>query len=84
MEIERPLDQIVGFCKPLHSLRSVGGGHDHLVTCSNPFAANFAPHLLAFSLEDPEHVRNAIGRSPTKLQSQYIGFRALSWFLLVA
>ena len=84
MEIERPLDQIVGLGKPFHSLRSVGSGHNHLVTRSNSFAANLAPHLLAFTFEYPQHVKDGIGRRPAKLQCRYRGLRALSRFLLVA
>ena len=84
MEIERPLDQIVGLGKPFHSLRSVWSGDDHLVTASNSIAADFAPHLLAFSLEDPQHVIDGIGRSPTNLQSRDTCVRVLSRFLLVA
>ena len=83
MEIERPLDQIVGLGKPFHSLRAVRGSHNHLVTRSNSFAANFAPHLLAFSLEDPQHVKDGIGRSATKLQRRRTCVRALSRLLLV-
>jgi hypothetical protein len=84
LEIERPLDQIIGFREPFHSLRSIRSGHNHLVTGSNAFAANLAPHLLAFSFEDPQHVKDGIGRNRIKLQRRHGRRGALSRFLLVA
>lgn len=56
MEIERAFDEVVGLAEPLHALRAIRSRDDHLVTFPCTLAADLAPHLLTFSLEDPQHL----------------------------
>ena len=84
MKIERGFDEVVGLDEPFHALRSVRTRDDHLVTGPGTFAANLTPHLFTLSFEDPEHLENRIGCSPTELQRACTCFRGLSRFLLVA
>src|SRR4029079_5186625 len=59
LEIERAFDEVGGVVEAFHPLRPVFVGDDHLVPLAfaATFAPDFAPHLPAGALENPQHVR---------------------------